>query len=67
MVLFDGCSEDLIFFVFDVLFLVGEDLCDLLLIECKVCFKVVLVKVGKGFVCYICFVDYFEMVGDVVL
>ncbi|MBW8813526.1 MAG: DNA ligase D [Caulobacterales bacterium] len=63
----DGKTDDLVFFVFDALFLAGEDLRNLPLAERKTRLKAVVAKAGKRLEKRIRYVDHFETAGDAVL
>ena len=63
----DGRTDDLIFFVFDALFLAGEDLRDLPLRERKARLEAVVKAAGKALERRIRFVEHFEMAGEAVL
>jgi len=63
----EGKTDDLIFFVFDALFLAGEDLRDLPLRERKARLQDVVKAAGKALERRIRYVDHFETAGDAVL
>lgn len=63
----EGHSEDLIFFVFDVLFLEGEDLRSLPLRERKSRLQAVIERRAKPLGGQIRYVEHFETAGDAVL
>jgi bifunctional non-homologous end joining protein LigD len=63
----DGRTDDLIFFVFDALFIAGEDLRNLPLRERKERLKAAVAKAGKRLERRIRYVDHFETAGDAVL
>lgn len=63
----DGRTDDLIFFAFDALFVAGEDLRDLPLVERKARLQAALATAGKRAGRRLRFVDHFETAGDAVL
>jgi len=63
----EGGTEDLIFFVFDLLFLANEDLRDLPLRERKGRLRAMVKAAGKALERRIRYVDHFETAGDAVL
>ena len=63
----DGKTDDLIFFVFDALFLAGEDLRDLPLRERKARLQAVTKAAGKALEKRIRYVEHFVTAGDAVL
>jgi len=63
----DGKTDDLIFFVFDALFLAGEDLRSLALRERKLRLQAVVKAAGKALEKRVRYVDHFETAGDAVL
>jgi bifunctional non-homologous end joining protein LigD len=63
----DGRTDDLIFFVFDALFLAGEDLRDLPLSERKARLQAVVKAAGKALERRIRYVEHFVTAGDAVL
>lgn len=63
----DGKTDDLILFVFDALFLAGEDLRQLPLRDRKLRLAAVVTSAGKALERRIRYVDHFETAGDAVL
>ncbi len=63
----DGESKDLIFFAFDLMFIEGEDLRKLPLVERKQQLKELLEKQSRAVVKLLRYVDHFETAGDAVL
>ncbi|HET6969629.1 MAG TPA: DNA ligase D [Phenylobacterium sp.] len=63
----DGKTDDLILFVFDALFIAGEDLRNLPLSERKARLKAAVARAGKRLEKRIRYVDHFETGGDAVL
>ncbi|MFN3584218.1 DNA ligase D [Phenylobacterium sp.] len=63
----DGRTADLVFFVFDALFLAGEDLRGLPLSERKARLRAAVGGAGKAVARRIRYVDHFETAGDAVL
>jgi bifunctional non-homologous end joining protein LigD len=63
----DGKTQDLIFFVFDALFIEGEDLRGLPLRDRKARLQALVEAAGKKVADRIRFVDHFETAGDAVL
>jgi bifunctional non-homologous end joining protein LigD len=63
----DGKTDDLMFFVFDALFIDGEDLRDRPLRERKDRLQAVVKRAGKALERRIRFVEHFETAGDAVL
>jgi bifunctional non-homologous end joining protein LigD len=63
----DGRTDDLILFLFDALFIAGEDLRELPLRERKARLQAAVAKAGKRLAKRIRYVDHFETAGDAVL